>query len=774
MSERYIKHSLIKENTIERRVYQEVIAAMALRGNTLVILPTGLGKTIIAALVTVSRLTQYPDSKIVVLAPTRPLVEQHRNTFEEILKISPDELLIFTGLLEPKKRIDLWDRCKIAFMTPQTLQNDLTAGRYNLSNVSLIIFDECHRAVGDYAYVYIAKKYLMDAKNPLILGITASPGTTEEEINEIIRNLNIENIEIKDEFSPEVRPYIHKREIQWHHIELPDEFYKILKILNDELKEILSEFKEAGYINSSDPRSIKRVELIELKSKIQNKISKEVSPDITYYSHLVKVANAIRISYLIELLETQGLSAFYNYLQKIEKEASRPGGTRAVKELVNSPFFAEIKALARILIERGIEHPKIQALIDILKEYIAKNPHSRILVFTHFRVSAQLVSETLQKNGFSTKWFIGQQKRGNIQGMSQKAQLDLIKKFSAGEIQILVATSVAEEGLDIAECDLVVFYDNVPSAIRRIQRMGRTGRRRKGQIVVLIAKRTRDEGYYWASVHKEQKMKKLLKEIKAKLAKSQKVKKVDLSQMQLEPFIQKTKEDKEKKVKQIKVIVDHREGSSQLVKELSLMNVKLEFKTLEVADYIVSDRVAIERKEIKDFIDSIKDGRLFKQLKELAQAYPKPILLIEGENLFMAGGISPNAIRGALASIITDFSIPILWSKDPKDSALLIYSIASREQQELKREPVIRSEKAPLLTHEIQEYIIAGIPFVDRKRAITLLTHFKTIQNIFNATEEEIAKLPGFGKKIASKIRKISTVKYEPDTKTKRKTKESN
>ena len=516
---KFFVHPLIKKNAIEKRLYQEIIAASALRGNTMVILPTGLGKTIIAVLIAAARLAQFQDSKVVILAPTRPLVEQHRETFKEMLNVPDDKLIVLTGSKSPKQRFELWKKARVAFMTPQTLQNDLTAGRYTLRDVVLLVFDECHRAVGEYPYVYIAKRYMNDAEHPLILGITASPGSSDEEIKEIIENLYIENIEIRDERSPDVRPYVQKREIHWHRIELPEEFYRILKLIGDKLKEILRELKEHGYVNSTDIRNVKRTDLIEIKAKIQEELSREVLPTSSHYGILMKVANAIRLSYLMELLETQGLSSFYKYLQKIEKEASRPGGTRAVKELVYSEFFSEIKALARILLDKNIEHPKINALISILKDFIEKNPNSRILVFTHFRVTAQLVADVLNKNGFSATWFVGQQKRGTVEGMTQKTQIETLKKFSSGEIQILVATSVAEEGIDISECDLVVFYDNVPSAIRRIQRMGRTGRKRKGHIIVLIAKGTRDEGYYWASHHREQKMKQVLKDLKRELNK---------------------------------------------------------------------------------------------------------------------------------------------------------------------------------------------------------------------------------------------------------------
>jgi Fanconi anemia group M protein len=196
---KYVEHKYIRPEAIEARLYQQKILASSLSGNTLVVLPTGLGKTIILALLTVRRMEQYPPSFILVVAPTKPLVEQHVKTFRKTIHIIEEEIIMLTGSIAPEKRAKLWKQGQIIIATPQVVENDLISNRVNLSRCSLLGVDEAHRAVGDYAYVYIAKEYMKQAKHPLIIGITASPGSKEEKIQEVCQNLAIEHVETRSD-----------------------------------------------------------------------------------------------------------------------------------------------------------------------------------------------------------------------------------------------------------------------------------------------------------------------------------------------------------------------------------------------------------------------------------------------------------------------------------------------------------------------------------------------------------------------------------------------
>jgi len=211
----------------------------------------------------------------------------------------------------------------------------------------------------------------------------------------------------------------------------------------------------------------------------------------------------------------------------------------------------------------------------------------------------------------------------------------------------------------------------------------------------------------------------------------------------------------------VKIIVDSREIGSPIVKELSKFDVRIDLETLKIGDFILSDRVAVEKKTTEDFTSSIIDGRLFTQAINLKSTYQMPIVLVEGETLYSAREVRPEAIMGALVSILIDYDVPIVWMRTPPETALFLFSIARREQLKERREPKIRAEPKPETLSESQEFIIAGLPHVNRVLAKRLLRTFGSVERVFSASEEELQKAEGIGKKISKKIRKIVSSKYE-------------
>ena len=183
----YVSHPLIKPGTVELRSYQQNIARSCLKGNTLVILPTGLGKTVIALLVVADRLLSLPNSRNLIVAPTRPLVLQHFEYFRSVLKLEEDDLALWTGEVPPEKRG--LGSARIVFATPQVLQNDIVSGKLSLKEFGLLVVDEAHRTVGNYAYVFLVERYASQAENPLVLGLTASTGSEESKIQEVAKNI---------------------------------------------------------------------------------------------------------------------------------------------------------------------------------------------------------------------------------------------------------------------------------------------------------------------------------------------------------------------------------------------------------------------------------------------------------------------------------------------------------------------------------------------------------------------------------------------------------
>lgn len=743
--EKWIEHPLIKDQKIESRLYQQILAADVLKnGNSMIVAPTALGKTIVAVLVAAERLKNFKGSKVVILAPSKPLVVQHEESFKEFLHIPTTSL---TGDIKPADRIKRWDDHQIICATPQTIESDLISSRYTLEDVSLLVFDECHRGVGSYSYVYLAGKYQKEGKNPLVLGLTASPGWGEDKINEVCDNLFINDVIIKNEDDKDVAPYFNPVEVKWVKLELNKELKEIQEAINDTLKVKLNALKRMGIIKTVN---LGKREVLKIKGAAQNRIAKSTNPPKKCYYAVSVLTAVINIQHSLELLETQEISTLNKYFDRLRKKK-----TKAAKSLLVDENFKKAISLTKIARDNGVEHPKLNKLAQILKKEIKENKDSRIIVFTQFRDTVDRIFEKCEDENINAVKFFGQAAKEGEKGLTQKQQKEVIKAFKMGTYDVLISTSVAEEGIDIPAVDLVVLYEPVPSEIRMIQRRGRTGRKKQGKMYILITKGTRDEAYYWSSIHKENKMKKQLsKRVKRNIAPDEIVKVVP-------------REGEDGELKPL-IFADSREGNSRVLRELDKLNAVIDVKSLPVADYQVSDEVGIERKSTKDFISSIIDKRLYKQAKELVGNFRKPVIILEGEDLY-SSLIHPNAIRGALASLAVDFGIPVIPTRSEEDTAAMIYRIALREQIKDRSEIQVRTEKKPLTLYEQQLYIVESLPNVGPVTAKKLLEEFGSVKEVINASEGELKKVEGIGTKIAANIinvlgsnfRKIGDVKIK-------------
>jgi len=680
------------------------------------------------------------------LAPTKPLVVQHSRTFKEILNIPEDEISVFTASTPVKDREMLWKKSRLIFATPQTIENEIMRN-LNLKDVSLIVFDEAHRAVGDYSYVYIASEYVKNAENARIIGLTASPSCEHEKINEICSNLNIEQIEARTEFDSDVRPYLQKITTSWIKVDLPVEFEDIRNDIVSVLKEYLILLKAAGYINTIDITALNKKDLLEIQSKIQNEI---YSGEKSYESASL-IAKIIKIQYALELLETQGIHSVYAYFERLRLQRNK-----SAEMLFRNDKILKILFKVEKLKNSGVEHPKLNELTKI----VAERKNQKILIFTQYRDTVEKIVERLNLSGISCRDFIGQSVRDKKKGMTQKEQINVLEEFKNNVFNVLVATSVAEEGLDIPKVDVVIFYEPIPSEIRSIQRRGRTGRSHSGEIIILIAKKTRDEAYYWSSVHKERKMEVIINEIK-KIGSN-------LGQQNIIKYQETENEDKNikeskditKDDNKVKIYIDVRERGTEIFKELR-EHTELVVKQLEVGDYILSDRVGVERKKADDFIQSIIDKRLFDQAESLAKNFQVPLMIIEGQIDYGKRNIHPNAVRGAMASLALDFGISIIPTSNEKDTAEMLFIIAKREQEEEHRTVALRGEKTALTLAEKQRFIIESLPNVSSVLAERLLLHFRSVKNVINAPENELKKVEGIGEKKAFDIRKVIVSEYK-------------
>mmetsp|Transcript_19940 Transcript_19940/g.36869 ORF Transcript_19940/g.36869 Transcript_19940/m.36869 type:complete len:714 (+) Transcript_19940:355-2496(+) len=508
------------------REYQFEIVKRALCYNTLVAIPTGLGKTFIAASVILNYMAWFPSGKVFFLAPTKPLCAQQLDNVIEVTKTDPEEAILLTGETPSHYRVREYKKRRLFFMTPQCLENDLDAGLLDAKEIILVVFDEGHRASGNYSYCKIVKALDTLEFGYRILALSATPAAEIEDIQTVLQNLNIAKLEVRDERDPDVAAYLHHKEVDIIKVSA----LASLKLLEDKLVEVIVKLAKTlcscrvwnwNFINN--PKTINKMTLLEVLNRLKadrERLEAEIGPE-----NISECFNAAR--QMLSLLNGKvqlsqhGFESFSNFLNKFQNASdldSRQMGAR--KRLCSSAEFQKLLAEVKQVGDVGAEHPKHSKLVEVLNKHFRGTTNSKVIIFVQFRNSANTILNFIQDHAdahVAASVFVGQGTAGpELKGMTQKQQLEVIEKFKGGELNVLIATSVGEEGLDIGEVDLIVFFDSISSPIRAIQRMGRTGRKRNGRIVVLSTE-GEDESRYNLSMQRGDKLMKFMKNKAVKL-----------------------------------------------------------------------------------------------------------------------------------------------------------------------------------------------------------------------------------------------------------------
>ncbi|MEF8886502.1 MAG: helicase-related protein, partial [Haloarculaceae archaeon] len=500
-----VDRPLVVPGALERRAYQLRLAEAASRGHTLVCLPTGLGKTAVSLLVTARRLHEA-GGKSLLLAPTKPLVAQHADFYREALEVPDEEVVVFTGEVSPDDRAALWDDAQVVIATPQVVENDLVGNRVSLASVTHCTFDECHRATGDYAYNYIAERYHAEAEDPLVTGMSASPGDDEESILQVCENLGLGSVEVMTEADADVEEYTHDTSVEWERVELPETVEEIRDALKEVIRDRLTQLKELGVTSTTQPDVSER-EIHKIQGRLRDLMDNDQSEG---YQGMSLLAEVRKLRTAVTYVETQSVESFRQYMERQREAARSSGASKADQRLVSEPKVRRAVRLAR---EYDDLHPKFRRARMTIAETLGIQGGERVIVFTESRDTAETLTGFLGEH-FSTERFVGQSDTEGSAGMTQTEQQDTLERFRAGEFEVLVSTSVAEEGLDVPEVDLVLFYEPVPTAIRAIQRKGRTGRQTEGAVTVLLAEDTRDEAYFWKARNDQKEMEQELRTLK--------------------------------------------------------------------------------------------------------------------------------------------------------------------------------------------------------------------------------------------------------------------
>ena len=831
----YIEGPLLVDGLLEKRRYQLRLAETAGSEHTLVCLPTGLGKTAVSLLVTAHRLAERGGMSV-LLAPTKPLVQQHAAFYREALSIDDEEIVVFTGDVRPDDRAELWDSSRVVCATPQVIENDLVGNRVSLADVTHLTFDECHRATGNYAYNYIADRYHTDATDPLVTAMSASPGGDKEEILTVCDNLGVRDVAVMTEDDADVAEHTYRTDVEWEHVELPETVIEIRDALNEVIKERLTKLKQLGVTTSTDP-NMSQSQLNAMRAKLQELIN---SDNADGYEGMSAHAEIMKLRRAVELVETQSVESLRRYFERQREDAKSSGASKASQRFVSDPRVKESMRKAEAFEDL---HPKFRRARILLAQTLGIENGERVIVFTESRDTAETLTEFLGEH-FDTRRFVGQGDREGSGGMTQTEQKETLEEFRAGEFEVLVSTSVAEEGLDVPDVDLVLFYEPVPKGIRSIQRKGRTGRASDGRVVVLLAEDTRDEAFFWMAKNEEDRMEEELRklkdlegEIEAEIAKQADLESFEdangernegddntpsdgvsesstdepavadasadnsgatadasagtddpdtadtaletagSGQAGLTDFANETAVETDREAdgddgtvaeaapdgETVEIVADQRELDSHIARDLSTREgIETRLETLAVGDYVLSDRVVVERKGVDDFLDTLVGGdrSMFEQVGAAARHYARPVVVIEGDRLYESRNVHPNAIRGALASLAVDFGASVMQTADADGTADLLEVIARREQETDDRAVSVHGEKGGKTLAEQQEYVVGSVAEVGPVTARALLEHFGSVEAVMMAEEDDLLAVDGVGEVTADRIRTVTASPY--------------
>ncbi|KAM0216773.1 hypothetical protein ACHAPQ_001183 [Fusarium lateritium] len=499
------------------RDYQFSIVKNSLFNNTLVALPTGLGKTFIAATVMLNFYRWTKKAKIIFVAPTKPLVAQQVNACYSITGIPRSETTLLTGDIPPALRVDEWEARRVFFMTPQTLLNDISHGYADPKSIALLVIDEAHRAVGEYAYAKVTKLIRRFSKSFRVLALTATPGSKIETVQEVIDNLGISHCEIRTEDSIDIRQYVYQRNLEQVVLDPSDEMVLVSELFTKALKPMTDKLSSQNIWFGRSPMAMTSFGLMQSQKEWFATRGKHANQGV---QHMMRAVFSVltSIAHSIKLLNFHGIKPFYDNLVDLRSEQEGKGekGSKYKRQLVQDSSFQEMmdKISKWLRTDGFVGHPKLTALADtVLNHFMdqGEDSTSRVIVFSEYRDSAEDIVRMLNSHRplIKASVFVGQADSKRGEGMKQAQQIETLERFKRGEFNVLVATSIGEEGLDIGQVNLIVCYDSSASPIRMLQRMGRTGRKQEGNIVLLLM-RGKEEDQFAKSKDNYEKMQTLI------------------------------------------------------------------------------------------------------------------------------------------------------------------------------------------------------------------------------------------------------------------------
>nr|GMD66515.1 DEAD-box ATP-dependent RNA helicase FANCM isoform X1 [Ipomoea batatas] len=424
------------------RDYQFSITRTALFSNTLVALPTGLGKTFIAAVVMYNYFRWFPEGKIVFAAPSRPLVMQQIEACHNIVDIPQEYTIDLTGQTNPTRRASLWKEKRVFFVTPQVLEKDILSGTCMMKHLVCLVIDEAHRATGNYSYCVVVRELMAVPVQLRILALSATPGSKQQAVQNIIDNLQISTLEYRNEGDPDVLPYVHDRKIQLIKVPMGKDAVEINNLLLDVIRPFAARLSALGVLQNRDYLAFSPCDILNSRDKFHRDPPRDL-PHTKYGEIEGYFAVLLTLYHTRKVLSSHGIKyAFEMANDKLQQGASG-------RLLSRNETLLKAKLLMQKTVDHGAPSPKLSKMLEILKMNDPNN--SRVIIFSNYRGSVRDILDELANIGPSVKAteFIGQSSGKASKGQSQKVQQAVLEKFRAGVYNVIVATSIAEEGSEL-------------------------------------------------------------------------------------------------------------------------------------------------------------------------------------------------------------------------------------------------------------------------------------------------------------------------------------
>lgn len=415
-----------------------------------------------------------------------------------------ESVACLTGTENQRKRARRWQTRKVIAATPQVALNDLRAG-FLPEDISIVVFDEAHRAVGDYAYVPLSRELRALAPSALFLGLTASPGHEIEHIEDVCSNLFMQRVVLRSRDDADVVPYVQETAIEWIEVQPSEVITKVSGYLTKHYFERLNKIRKYGFLRNRKNTQVRIQDLNEASAQVFARQQAGRAPHL--FQAMRQISLARTSLHALLCIERQGVDSFLKFVEPKLK----PGRKKIDASFVNDPKVQRAYKAAKRW--KGPSHPKLEPLVRVASEQLARKSDSKVIVFAELRDTVDFLVALFSSKDIEVERFTGQGGRRGRKGMTQKQQREALVRFARGDFQVLCSTSIAEEGLDIPQVDLVVFYEPVASDVRLIQRKGRTGRDAPGKVIILTTDKTIDEAYLWAGLKREKRMNRMVKEM---------------------------------------------------------------------------------------------------------------------------------------------------------------------------------------------------------------------------------------------------------------------